>query len=692
MRTCEKFTCKFYVAMEDLWDFICVWLRFGALSSPLLLLSAACYHMILNDLAYKAVGYHHYPHMSRWYSLFVHPPPSLGPTFYAGVLVCLQVLIVVSELYTWFYPRPVRVMKTVYDSFEEPAEEEDVGPVIPERQPPVLNNCGVEPHAAGETRFCMLLPPPWQVSIWADVGVKNLALVGHATRIANHLVANWHVLQTIPLEKLYIAALREGKPDVKIPANTLKWETVIGDICAAPLGKLQLAGVKNASIKHVIHTQLVQVATDLPSANASMGILRNSETWGLVEYSGAVRAGFSGATYYHGRNVYGIHSTGGTAGAMGYSASYVAMKLRHGQSSDYAALMYMLETGADRRYRSRRVSPEDVEVFYDGRYFVIEVDEYQELNETYPEYWDDEPEPPPRRRNRTRRRRRDSWSSSEYSEDMEFHAAQPFVMQQPVPLPQSRVIETQTEPQPEVESVSCGTDDVGMHHVGVQAKPEMVDVGVQTENEEGAPHSVGSPSPAQAPTTSPSQSLALVPWPLISPTTPTSSGRRSTRRRSARASMPIRNIPAEQERELSRRVPQSSRLLTPSSNSAIPSVTPPATRSRRQRRRAGRQSSEPSTLRVPQASVSSPTTRRTQTSSAGTASRLPTEPITRPSSTPYARDFTRLVNEGSLHPSALVRLAHAGVPEPVLNALRTLSSSSNSNPTNRRRSRRRGTD
>lgn len=236
-----------------------------------------------------------------------------------------------------------------------------------------------------ENPYMMFSPPLWQVSIWAQTE-KAMVLIGHASRLHNHLVANWHVLNTAPLDTLYILVQRPGKEIHRVKADLLKWVTLVDDIACASLdeAKITLPGVVNAKVAHVEVKVAAQIATDFPTANASTGLLENHpEVWGMLRFNGSTRPGFSGATYFAGKQMYGVHSFGGVEN-QGYSASYLALLIKKAESSDYLALRNMLDRSDDHDYLSRRVNPDEYEVRYQGRYFVIEAEEYVDLSDDYP--------------------------------------------------------------------------------------------------------------------------------------------------------------------------------------------------------------------------------------------------------------------------------------------------------------------
>ncbi|APG75851.1 hypothetical protein 1 [Hubei sobemo-like virus 5] len=237
-----------------------------------------------------------------------------------------------------------------------------------------------------DSPYVSMTPPSWQFSVWRAQTEAKKTLIGHGCRINGHLVINYHVLNTAPLDQLYLAIIRPGKETVVQSLATFQFSELLPDICVCPIAQLkgiQLTGLKEAKVKHVQGFQPAYIATDFPDNNASTAaVINHPEAWGMLQYKGSTRPGFSGATYVHGSSLFGIHCHGGIQN-VGYSASYIALKLKNNESSDYYALQAMLRSSRDRDYQSQRVNPDEFEIRFQGRYFIIETEEYQELEDNY---------------------------------------------------------------------------------------------------------------------------------------------------------------------------------------------------------------------------------------------------------------------------------------------------------------------
>lgn len=298
-----------------------------------------------------------------------------------------------------------------------------------------------------DSPYITMTPPCWQFSIWRKHDDSRKTLIGHGNKIAGHLVVNYHVITAAPIDQLYLVIIRQGKDTVVHPLSAFRFTELLPDIMVSPVSEakgIQLPGLKDAKIKHVHGFQPAYISTDFPQNNASTaGVINHPDSWGMLAYKGSTRPGFSGASYVHGSSIYGIHCHGGVQN-VGYSASYVAMRLHNPESSDYYALQAMLRSSRDRDYESRRVNPDEFEVRYQGRYFVIEVEEHGWLEEDYGDGTDYRTPRQERKRDR-RWRNNEDWECNILWKSSEDLSEEPELVKI-TELPTTREIATQTEP------------------------------------------------------------------------------------------------------------------------------------------------------------------------------------------------------------------------------------------------------
>lgn len=537
--------------------------------------------------------------------------------------------------------------------------------------------------------YTLMCPPAWQASIWVEREGK-MTIVGHANRIKGHIVTCWHVLQVAPIEMLRLVIMRPDKPTAVIPLKKFTFVNILDDIAVAPIAeaKVALPGLKEANIKHIQGFQPVAIATDFPQDNSSVaGIKNHPEAWGMVQYEGSTRGGFSGAGYFHGNALYAVHSHGGIHN-VGISASYIAVKIRKSESSDYYALLHMMENSRDRRYNTRRVNPDEYEVAYQGRYFIIENREYLDLED---QYGDEIDWRRPRRSNR-----RNNWRDREEWEAAQLPSVEELVMGSLPETAEVEAIEPERNPEavaPPVMPCSCAALERRMDEYMAETRTAMEKMrhkntelmlendfiymvlqkvlvtpyGAQPANEEemqdltrrfrslrgdfsSDPEYESNPnalsenikcSQSRIGAGSRSESLEVIPSLLAVPNpdpsltssqSQPSDGLMQAAQTFAAALQPIQDILAEQRRVLSLLMPESA---LPSKHGlpivTVPS-TPPVTKSSRKRTKRG--SKRPPVLTGPQQQVSVPSqpTAPSRTPLAGTASGSRTSRTGRPSS------------------------------------------------------------
>lgn len=122
--------------------------------------------------------------------------------------------------------------------------------------------------------------------------------------------------------------------------------------------------------------QVLFVSTQTSMERTAGCLSLASELFGYVRYTGSTRAGFSGAPYFMGNKVYGMH-LGASSENIGYDAGYVLMKLR-GLTESSTDYFEKLVENARRRGRKLVVrntgDPDMVEVFVKGHYVRLDRD------------------------------------------------------------------------------------------------------------------------------------------------------------------------------------------------------------------------------------------------------------------------------------------------------------------------------
>lgn len=138
--------------------------------------------------------------------------------------------------------------------------------------------------------------------------------------------------------------------------------------------------------------QMVQITN---GKQMSVGPLQDSQLFGTVYYRGSTVGGFSGAPYFSGKTVFGMH-TGSESFNCGYEAAYLgALVKRYEDSDEY--FLSKLRLGHRFRHRISPYDPEEVMIKTDKGYYTMDWKEYQraseleDLDTTPDEYLDNAP-------------------------------------------------------------------------------------------------------------------------------------------------------------------------------------------------------------------------------------------------------------------------------------------------------------
>lgn len=231
------------------------------------------------------------------------------------------------------------------------------------------------------------------------------------------------------------------------------WKIIGPDVAA--ISNERRWTIPEAKVDALCGSHFVTVYSAHANQNCSMGVLKHTPTvaFGSTAYEGSTRPGFSGAPYYNGHRVMGMHVGGGNTN-YGYSASYIMTLLQRVRSKESSELEQV-----KRALRTARRSDvelyhglDETEVRVGGCYWVIqnaEIDELYEIEEFEDLLYDyDEPAQGKGKRRRYRKQR---YFDDDYEPDYDYE-----------PEAEARVesvtVGTQTEPPPKKVSVDVQVD------------------------------------------------------------------------------------------------------------------------------------------------------------------------------------------------------------------------------------------
>lgn len=131
-------------------------------------------------------------------------------------------------------------------------------------------------------------------------------------------------------------------------------------------GKLMAIGTPPRSAGLIVRVQAFKQTT--------MGILEPDEGFGLCVYRGSTTKGFSGAPYFVGNMIYGMHA-GGSAFNIGYEAAYLYMLAANKQESTEDFIeKEIFELGKSYVWQRSPYNPDEARVNVDGKYFLVDLD------------------------------------------------------------------------------------------------------------------------------------------------------------------------------------------------------------------------------------------------------------------------------------------------------------------------------
>lgn len=230
--------------------------------------------------------------------------------------------------------------------------------------------------------------PPFQCEIWISDGAEFVRS-GNGFRCSeNQVMTAWHVVAEATEVKL-----RTPGGDVEMGVS--RFRLMAGDIAVVSLtqvemSRLQLSKPKLAACAVVrgmgVFAQIVSYGQQ------TMGMVQPYDAFGYVTYSGSTIQGFSGAPYYLGNTVLGMH-IGSQAQNLGYDGSYLAALVRSTKESTQWLETQMLRASRKgTRIRASRspMDPDEVFVIINGQTHLIQDSNIDEKLRSQLKWTDDE--------------------------------------------------------------------------------------------------------------------------------------------------------------------------------------------------------------------------------------------------------------------------------------------------------------
>nr|QHA33868.1 hypothetical protein [Atrato Sobemo-like virus 5] len=215
-------------------------------------------------------------------------------------------------------------IKAFYIWYEEREEKKRIVYIMPDGRGLKHGDYVVEkamPHSGFEQVKTL---PPFQAMVMASLDGKNYHVMGQCYWVDEGIVTAAHVVDGFE----YLCIYRDESHKINIRSDW--FEIGHGDyaVCRKVEKITQALGLAKAKFSRLA----VQKGSGLSANIVAMGVrtigfLDRHPHFGFVQYSGSTAKGFSGAPYYFGRTVFGMH-LGADSKNMGYDGAFLRSELK----------------------------------------------------------------------------------------------------------------------------------------------------------------------------------------------------------------------------------------------------------------------------------------------------------------------------------------------------------------------------
>uniref|UniRef100_A0AAU7L0M3 Peptidase S39 domain-containing protein n=1 Tax=Zeugodacus cucurbitae sobemovirus 2 TaxID=3159483 RepID=A0AAU7L0M3_9VIRU len=166
--------------------------------------------------------------------------------------------------------------------------------------------------------------PSFQAAVMGSLDGLTYHMIGQCFRVDEGIVTAAHVVEDFP----YLCIFKDEEHKVNISADRFQ----IGDgdyaCCRQVDDIVQKTGISQAKFARLAVQKNSGLSVNIVAMNRrSIGFLREHVQFGYVEYLGSTIKGFSGAPYYFGKTVFGMH-IGSHKTNLGYDAAFLRSELK----------------------------------------------------------------------------------------------------------------------------------------------------------------------------------------------------------------------------------------------------------------------------------------------------------------------------------------------------------------------------
>lgn len=220
--------------------------------------------------------------------------------------------------------------------------------------------------------------PPFQAMVMASLDGKSYHVMGQCFWVDEGLITAAHVIEGFD----YLCIYRDD--DHKINIESKVFEIGHGDyaVCRDPLLITQKVGLAKAKLAKVAVEKDAGLSVNITAMEKrTIGFLDRHPQFGYVQYTGSTSKGFSGAPYYFGRTIFGMH-LGADVRNIGYDAAFLKSELRPSRTikgqlgirseSSIKWLEEQMEMYEDVEYTRSPYNPDEYRVRIGGMYHIVD--------------------------------------------------------------------------------------------------------------------------------------------------------------------------------------------------------------------------------------------------------------------------------------------------------------------------------
>jgi hypothetical protein len=206
--------------------------------------------------------------------------------------------------------------------------------------------------------------PNFQVLLSAKID-KVIHQIGCGFLTGNSLCTANHVLS---VEEMFV----QGPNGVAVIPSS-RFKLLDADVAVATLSPVEISSLGLVSAKlpaNSIEAHTGVFASVVSATTGSLGFLEPNRNTGFVTYTGSTLSGFSGAPYFVGRTVFGMH-VGGSTQNVGYDGAFLRMLLekKHESSED---IMFSMAKNQKLSFERSPFDPDEYRVKIKGQYFTVD--------------------------------------------------------------------------------------------------------------------------------------------------------------------------------------------------------------------------------------------------------------------------------------------------------------------------------